>query len=120
MESLEYKKMHPTTDYIHFTGQITCKHIQTPTIQSFVLWEHNRILKDFLPFQQVTLDQTVYPYKYDVKARAFGDWPTKEYEFYYYIIHDCNYWRESKVQEVWYQDFKTEGNVTHNKNIQLE
>ena len=34
--------MHPKTDYIHFTGQLTCKHLQTPTIQALVLWEHNR------------------------------------------------------------------------------
>ncbi|KAF1749506.1 hypothetical protein GCK72_025974 [Caenorhabditis remanei] len=112
--------MHPT-DYIYFTGQLTCKHLQTPTIQALVLWEHNSVSALFLPFQQLSLDQTVHPYRYDIKARAFGDGIlSTDYEFYLDIIHNCSYFIESRQQKIWYQHFNTGENITFNMDIKLE
>ncbi|KAF1749376.1 hypothetical protein GCK72_025844 [Caenorhabditis remanei] len=112
--------MIPTTDYIHFTGLVTCKYHHAPAIQSIVLWEHNILTKEFLLPQELNLDQTMYPYKYDIKATAFGDYPTFDYEFYVNIVHNCSRWMKSKVQQVSFPRFDTVGNITCNKNIQLD
>ncbi|KAF1745632.1 hypothetical protein GCK72_022079 [Caenorhabditis remanei] len=62
-----------------------------PAITFIQLWEQDLFENwdDHLP-ETVSLDQTTYPFKYDVKGTANGDeFPSTLYDFYLWAEHNC-------------------------------
>ncbi|EFO96707.1 hypothetical protein CRE_17171 [Caenorhabditis remanei] len=76
---------------IHIYGSITCKYGSGPAITFIQLWEQDLFedWDDHLP-ETVFLDQTTYPFKYDVKGTVDGDeFPSHTYDFYLWAEHNC-------------------------------
>ncbi|KAF1745631.1 hypothetical protein GCK72_022078 [Caenorhabditis remanei] len=91
-------------NYVRFYGNITCQYANDPAIALLELWEHDSPVNadDHLP-QTIVLDQTVYPYKYDIHATIDRD-ESNHYEFYLWVQHNCTFNRHTAKRKVWVQE----------------
>ncbi|KAF1745616.1 hypothetical protein GCK72_022063 [Caenorhabditis remanei] len=88
-------------DHIRFFGNITCKYATDPSINFLELWERDSMNPDDHLSQTVVLDQTIYPYKYDIHAIDDGDeWGSNNYSFYLWAEHNCTFNRRTITRKV--------------------